>query len=384
MKDILFLAHRVPFPPDRGDRIRSHALLAYLSTRARVHLIAFDERGGTAIPPGLVASATLVPRRKSMLRAGAEAILQGRPVSLTAFDDAGFRRAVAARLGQGRIDAIYLFSGQMGQYAPQGGPPVVMDFVDVDSAKFAGFARRGALRWVMRREARRLAADERAVAARVDASLFVSADEAALFRAGGGGGRILVVENGIDAARFDPAAVTPIAWPRPTIVFTGQMDYRPNVEAAQRLVHRLLPQLRAIHPETDVAIVGRAPIAAVRALAGAGVTVTGEVADVRPYLAGAAACVTPLETARGVQNKVLEAMAMARPVVASQEAATGIDHGGTIRVGADDSAIVAEIAGLLGDPVAADALGQAARAQICERYGWAARLAPLDALLGLA
>ena len=380
--ELLFLGHRVPFPPDRGDRIRSYHVLRHLAARARVHLVAFSEGEGDAVPAELagLASVTLIPRTRSQAAAALIALGKGLPVSLTAFASASLRHAVAAR----RVDAVYCFSGQMAQYLPAG-VPAVMDFVDVDSAKFAGFAEQGSppMRWMMRREARLLGAFERQVASRVDASLFVSAAEAALFRAGGATGRIVTVENGIDAASFAPSAVTEPAASGPLLVFTGQMDYRPNVEAVRWFAQDILPVLRRRYPALRLAIVGRAPTAAVQALASPAVIVTGAVADVRPWLAAASVCVAPLRLARGIQNKVLEAMAMARPVVATAAAAEGIDHAGTLRVADDAAAQVEAIAALLDDPVQAAALGAAARARVIDRYDWTARLAPLDALLGL-
>ena len=419
--DLLFLAHRAPFPPDRGDKIRSYHVLRYLGDRARVHLVAFGEgEADFDVPPDLaerLASVAIVRRSKPQAVAALEALAKGLPVSLTAFASPAMRAALA----RVHADAVYCFSGQMAQYLPAG-VPAVMDFVDVDSAKFAGFADAGSwpMRWMMRREALLLGGFERAVAARVQASVFVSEAEAALFRSGGAEGRVEAVENGIDAAAFDPllghiSPITPdvlrgppigegigkrfeAALPgaprnkaavtgavgRPLIVFTGQMDYRPNIEAVTWFTTAILPLLRARHPTLRFAIVGRAPTAAVQALAGDGVIVTGAVDDVRPWLAAADVCVAPLKLARGIQNKVLEAMAMARPVVASVAAAEGIDHGGTLRV-ADDAVDHAEqILQLLAEPAAAAALGARARDRVLARYDWDARLAPLDALLGLA
>jgi sugar transferase (PEP-CTERM/EpsH1 system associated) len=268
----------------------------------------------------------------------------------------------------------------MAQYLPATGPRLIMDFVDADSAKFAAFADEatGPMRWMFVREARLLAAHERQVTARVDASLFVSAAEAALVPGG------IALENGIDLEMFDPAAsFAPVAGEAPLAVFTGQMDYRPNIQAVTFFAQAVLPRLRERFPTLRFAIVGRAPTAEVRALASDAVQVTGEVADVRGWLAAASVVVAPLSLARGIQNKVLEAMAMARPVVASAAAAEGIDHAGTIRVADGAESMAAAVAALLDAPAAADALGSAARAQVRRRYAWDARLAPLDTLLGL-
>lgn len=371
------MAHRAPFPPDRGDRIRSYNILKYLAARARVHLVAFTD-DGTEIAPqhrAMVDECVLVRRTKSQSRAAIEALATGKPVSLIAFADPRLASAVADILARRPIDAIYAFSGQMAQYLPATGPRAVMDFVDLDSAKFAAYANdaHGLMRWMMQREARLLGAYERTVAAKVHASLFVSAPEAALLP----GSRTL--ENGIDTLFYDPATL-PVAAPQPLLVFTGQMDYRPNVDAVISFAREVLPQL----PTAHFAIVGRAPTPAVRALASENVTVTGEVADVRGWLAAADVVVAPLKLARGIQNKVLEAMAMARPIVASPAAAEGIDHAGTIRVADDATAFAATIAALIADHPAAQALGHAARRQAIARYGWDARLAPLDALLALS
>jgi sugar transferase (PEP-CTERM/EpsH1 system associated) len=387
MRHILFLAHRVPDRPDRGDKIRAFHVLKYLATRAHVHVVAFaDTAYVNSAPP--TTSLSVHPRRKSMLRAGGEALVSGRPVSLTAFDDASMRAQVAATLAKHPIQAIYVFSSQMAQYLPAStSARLVMDFVDVDSAKFAAYAEDGwgPKRWVHAREARLLLAHDDAVAARVDASVFVSEAEAALFRRSTGAERVHAIENGIDTDIFNPDAdFARISEQGPLVVFTGQMDYRPNIEAVRWLAEAIRPRLLARVPAARIAIVGRAPTAEVLGRAGPNVIVTGEVADVRGWLAVADVVVAPLKLARGVQNKVLEAMAMARPVVASGAAAEGIDHGGTIRVGKDAAAIAREIAMLIADPAAAAALGASARARVVERYGWDARLASLDSLLGLA
>ncbi len=387
--DVLFLAHRAPFPPDRGDRIRSYHVLKHLAARARVHLVAFVDEAAEAEPApelvGLTATCTLVHRRKGHARALLEALATGRPVSLTAFADAALTAAISRVLTIQQIDAVYAFSGQMAQYLPEGGPGVTMDFVDVDSAKFADLARRARppLQWLYRREARLLGAFERDIAERVDASLFVSRAEAELFRDGGGQGRIEAIENGIDARFFNPAG-----WDAPAgsdIVFTGQMDYAPNIEAVTWFARAVLPLVRIGHPAARFLIVGRAPTPAVSTLAAEpGVVVTGAVPDTRPWLAGAAVVAAPVHLARGVQNKVLEAMAMARPVVATIDAARGIDHAGTIRIADGAEAFAAAAAALLADRVAGDALGRAARAEVVARYDWGSRLAALDRLVGLS
>lgn len=393
MGDILFLTHRIPYPPDRGDKIRGFNIVKYLSARKRVHVIAFaddprDLKRKNGLAP-FTGNRSVIWRSKPRWVAAIEALIYRRPVSLTAFQNQPLQEAVDNILARHSIDAIYVFSSQMAQYLPaKPRQRVVMDFVDMDSAKFAAYAKTssGITRWMMQRESQLLLAHEKAVAARVDASLFVSEAEADLFRTRTNAKRVHVLENGIDTEFFDPAAqFKRIDTMGALIVFTGQMDYRPNIEAVTWFVESILPHIRVRHPDARFAIVGRNPGEAVKALARQpGVIVTGEVADVRGWLSAATVVVAPLKLARGVQNKVLEAMAMGRPVVASAAAAEGIDHADTILTGATVGELAEAVTLLLNDRVEAARLGAAARQQVIGRYAWAACLAPLDGLLALS
>lgn len=392
MGDILFLAHRVPFPPDRGDKIRGFNIIKYLSERRRVHMIAFaDDERDLKRKSGLArftGNRSIIWLSKPRWLAGVQALAFRKPISLTAFENEPLREAVENILARHSIETIYVFSSQMAQYLPaRPRQRVVMDFVDVDSAKFEAYGKSsgGFKGWMMSREGNLLAQHERSVAARADASIFVSEQEAALFVERSGAERVFAVENGIDTETFDPTAVFKrVETMGDLIVFTGQMDYPPNIEAVTWFVDTILPHIRVARPNARFAIVGRRPTDAVKALAKQpGVIVTGEVADVRGWLAAASVVVAPLKLARGIQNKVLEAMAMARPVVASAAAAEGIDHDGTIKVGGTVGEIAEAVVELLNDPQAAMALGASARARVQERYSWAACLAPLDRILGL-
>lgn len=394
MREILFLAHRVPWPPDRGDKIRSFHILRKLQSIAPVHVGAFaddaaDLSHARAAREGL-ASLHVEWRSKSQWRAGLEAIVRGSPISLTSFSSKAMRHWVDGVLNSGKISHIFAFSGQMAQYVPLGfDGRFLMDFVDVDSAKFESYAREGdpLMRRIYAREGEGLAAYEASVARRADTCLFVSEAEAELFRQRSGAGNVHALGNGIDTGFYDPAAnflrLHP-AFADPLIVFTGQMDYRPNVEACADFAHHALPAIRAAHPGTTFAIVGRNPTRQVSELSALpGVQVTGAVADVRPWLAAADIVVAPLRIARGIQNKVLEAMAMARPVVASSAAAEGISavDGMHFRVAAsvaDEARIICE---LLSENDRRIALGQAARAHVTAHYGWDAQLASLEGLL---
>ena len=394
MREILFLAHRIPWPADRGDKIRSHHILKRLCEMAPVHVGAFadDERdmGFVGEMDAILASSHVELRNKSQWQAGIEALLTGQSVSVCSFGSGSMQDWVDGLLASGRISHIFCFSGQMAQYVPTSfGGRFIMDFVDVDSAKFESYAGEGnpLMRWVNAREGRLLADFEKRTAHRADASLLVSDAEADLFRLRSGATNVVALGNGIDTVFYDPAAnfkkLHP-AYPDPLIVFTGQMDYRPNIEAVTDFAINAMPAIRAAHPETSFAIVGRNPTSAVSDLSALpGVQVTGAVDDVRTWLAGADVVVAPLRIARGIQNKVLEAMAMAKPVVASTAAAEGIaaTNGAHYFVQADVTAEAARVIALLNDATASRKIGEAARAHVIEHYGWAGQLAPLDRLM---
>ena len=399
MGETLFLAHRVPFPPNRGDKIRSHHLLKAIAALGPVHVGCFGETAedmAADVHLGAIAAThCLVERTKPLAKAGIEALVRGKPVSLAAFDAPHLREWVRRTLASRPVDTIFVFSGQMGQYVPQDfAGRVVIDLCDVDSAKFGEYAARH--RWprsaLDRREERLLAREEERLAHLADATLLVTEAEAELFRSrlcDPAGARIAALRNGIDTASFDPTAVEPHpelgAYSGPQIVFTGQMDYPPNVDAVERAAWHILPRIRERHPDARFHVVGRAPTERVlRFDRQAGVRVWGEVPDVRPFLAAADGMLAPLAIARGVQNKVLEAMAMARPVVLSAEAATGIDarDGEHFAIGRSDDELVERMLAVLGDGPAALAMGAAARRYVVAEQGWEAMLAPLPELLG--
>ncbi|WP_298195136.1 TIGR03087 family PEP-CTERM/XrtA system glycosyltransferase [Novosphingobium sp.] len=398
MSEVLFLAHRVPFPPDRGDKIRSNHLLRRIAEIAPVHVGALaDDAADLAHESSVAALATshCIVRRSAPLPLAALAALgQGLPVSLAAFSSSRLQRWVHQVLAERPISAIFVFSVQMAQYVPpEFRGRVVMDFVDVDSAKFEAYAQTGALprRLLYAREARLLRRFEETVARRSTTSLLISREERELFESRLSGTTrpdVRALGNGIDTELFDPAVVDPapeLAGEGPCIVFTGQMDYPPNVTAVELFAHEVMPRVRAVHRQARFAIVGRAPTAAVRALDGIhGTMVTGAVPDVRPWLASADLVTAPLLIARGVQNKVLEAMAMARPVLLTPAAATGI--GGTdgehFALAEAPLALADRALALLADHGLAAAMGASARRFVVDECGWDRVLAPLRAMLG--
>jgi sugar transferase (PEP-CTERM/EpsH1 system associated) len=300
-------------------------------------------------------------------------------------------RWVSELLSREKHDLVFVYSSAMAQYVLKRdlhGARLVMDFVDVDSDKWRQYAgeTKGPMRWVYRREARKLLAFDREIAARADAGLFVSDAEAALWRdlAPEAAARTHGIANGIDCRYFSPRHVwsTPLAGPGPHFVFTGTMDYWPNVDAVRWFAAQVFPKIRAARPDATFTIVGSKPAPEVQALQSqAGIHVTGRVPDVRPYLAHAHAAVAPMRIARGIQNKILEAMAMARPVVTTGQGLEGIDAQPERHVLLADTEDDFFRACLRAAEPEAAAIGLAARRLMEDSYTWESRLQGLDRLL---
>src|SRR3954471_9733500 len=295
MTDLLFLAHRIPYPPDKGDKIRAWNVLRHLAERYRVHLATFiDAPEDVASVPHLEAvCASVVWRplspRRARLRSLA-GLLKGASLTQFYFSDRRLRNAIARLVAVHNPALVYVFSSSMAPYVPDlPGARVILDICDVDSEKWRQYAETGSgpARAIYRREGRTLLALERRAAARADAVLLVSRAEAELFAslAPEAAARTHAVGNGVDLAYFDP--LRDFANPlddRPAIVFTGVMNYRPNVEAMVWFVQHVMPLLRARAAAPCLWIVGMNPSRAVLALASSDVRVTGRVPDVRPYL----------------------------------------------------------------------------------------------------
>jgi sugar transferase (PEP-CTERM/EpsH1 system associated) len=400
MGNLLYLVHRLPYPPNKGDKVRSYHLLKHLTQSHRVFLGTFVDDPADeayvdtvrALCPDLHVS-RLHPRMAKIR--SLSGLLTGQALSERYYQDAVLQGWVNQTLANENIDAIVIFSSVMAQYVPlqsvAGKPPMLVDFVDVDSAKWTQYAaqHRWPMSWLYQREGARLLAYERAVAARAQRSFFVTDNETALFAklAPECTTQLETICNGVDADFFspDPARPSPFVVQGGEndgipLVFTGAMDYWPNIDAVTWFVSEILPGLRATWPQLRFYIVGRSPPPAVLALAGMYVVVTGTVPDVRPYLQHAALVVAPLRVARGIQNKILEAMAMARPVVASTACVQAIDaRPGDELVSAEQAQdFIREISALLKSPARAAATGQAGRQRVVASYSWAAHLGRID------
>jgi len=336
---LLFLAHRLPYPPNKGDKIRSFHLLKCLANHYRVFLGAFvdapeDMQLVGALREFCEGLRVLRLRPGWAKLASLEGLLQGEALTVPYYRRRELADWVDRTIVERDIRRALVFSSGMASYllgARHSGLRRVIDFVDVDSDKWAQYAGTTsvATRWIYRREAVQLLALERRIAKEFDGSVFVSAAEAELFRklAPESVDKVSFAYNGVDTVYFDPdlSLPSPYAKGECPLVFTGAMDYWPNVDAVCWFAEQILPAVRRSLPGAVFYAVGARPAPAVQRLARIpGVRVTGQVADVRPYLRHAATVVAPLRIARGIQNKVLEGMAMAKPTVVTPAALEGI------------------------------------------------------------
>lgn len=383
---IFFVCQRVPYPPDRGDKIATYNEIRHLAKQHELHVFCLaDGRADLAnVAPlhGYAASVAAVPvgTAASRLRA-LRALVFGWPLSVAAFDERALHRAILARFDEVRPDLIIVYSGNVAQYAEHFvDVPRIMQFHDLDSLKWAQYAERSGilLRWLYRIEAKRLQAYEGGIARRFSHSLVCTGAELDDFRRLFPGAAVSVVGNGVDLDHFRAAGA---AKQRGEIVFTGVMDYFPNVDAVAWFCERILPLIRAQVPEASLTICGARPAVAVRRLAARhGVRVTGRVPDTRPYLDRAEVFAAPLRMARGVQNKVLEAMAMGLPCVVSHAAWRGtvVPRGKGLLVSDDPYEFAELTVRLLRDDAYRAEMARKAREAVEAHYRWEVQMRALD------
>jgi polysaccharide biosynthesis protein PslH len=360
--NILYLAHRVPYPPNKGDKIRALWEIKSLSVSHNIDLFCFydhdeDRHSIDALRP-YCRECYVEPLSwwRSRMQA-LSAVVRKKPFSLAYFYSNSMATQVKAAIATQRYDAILCFGSAMAGYVEgECAGPGVLDMVDVDSAKWAEYAQDSVppLRWLWRQEARLLGDYEREAAARFARTLLCTDAEADLLRRSSPNEKIDVLRHMVDTAYFDPQKVEVpehIAALQPYVLFAGSMDYAPNIDAVEWFYRNALPLMRREMPELRFVIVGRNPSRSVRELArdAAAVTVTGTVPDVRPYFRAAAGTVAPMLLARGVQNKILESLAMGVPVAASSRAAIAFPREvvSSIVVEDDASALARKLVGII-------------------------------------
>jgi sugar transferase (PEP-CTERM/EpsH1 system associated) len=330
---VLFLTHRLPYAPNRGDRIRAYHMLRTLAGQAEVTLVSLvhddeEERHAKDLL-SVVAHVEIVRvhRARNLVR-GAAMLATELPLTHALLDAPALPRALEKAMAGHRPDVVLAYCSGIAHAAlnaPLAHVPLVLDLVDVDSEKWALYARttRGPMRWIYEREARCLGRFEEEIARRARSVLVVNERERASLAARVPDAHILSVGNGIDVSSFWPDA-PPAAAPR--VVFCGVFNYRPNERGALWFANEVWPTIRKLRPDAVLSLVGAHPTAQVLKLArrDPSIEVTGAVPDVRPWLWRSAVAVAPLAEARGLQNKVLEALAAGLPTITTRIVAEGL------------------------------------------------------------
>jgi sugar transferase (PEP-CTERM/EpsH1 system associated) len=385
----LFLTHRLPYAPNRGDRIRAYHLLREMARFADVSLVSLVHDDEEQSHAGAVPFATsIVTARSSRTRSivrGAAGLLTGRPLTHMLLDAPGLSSTLATLVTREPPDVVLAYCSGMARLAlepPLDGLPFVLDMVDVDSAKWAALAgsSRGIRRWVYGREARTLGSFEASAATRARATLAINAREGESLRAVAPDARIHVIGNGIDLEAFRPPDA-PVD--RLTVIFAGVLDYAPNEAGVRWFATEVWPRVRSAVPAARLALVGSGVTRALRRLAAddSSIDIIGAVQAVQPHLWKAAVSVAPLRVARGLQNKVLEALAAGLPVVVTQQVNDGLPleaRGGCVV--ADSAEAFASAVTALLRTSAGDRRRRASQAAL-EHLTWAEQLAPLEQIL---
>ena len=388
---ILFLAHRVPYPPNKGDKIRSFHEIKHFSKKHEIHLLAFcddpDELEFVKPLKKYCCDVTLIPlnsRRQRIL--SILSMLRRKPLTEGYFSHPQMWKEVGKRLNTFQYDAIFVYSSSMSPYVANiDGIPKFLDFVDSDASKWLQYAEYKAvpMSWLYSYEGKKMVEFEREMVRAYDASIFVSARETRYLLEDNYRDRIHFVQNGIDIKYFSdlrPERSSDI------IIFTGAMDYYPNVDAVTFFANDIFPRVRSVCPAAQFLIVGHRPTSKVRRLGNRdGITVTGTVPDVRPYMEKAKVSVIPMRISQGIQNKILEAVAAGIPVVTTSAAAAGFNSTAIMPITIADSAgdIAENVIRLLGESLPADRV-ESCRNYLNNNFNWDKNLLAFDGIFNQA
>jgi len=397
---LLFISHRIPYPPIKGEKIRSFNFLKYLSRNHEIYLACLIDD-----PMDMEAKDHLGPYVREMyvdavqpkarkLRSGV-ALFKGEAITNRYFYSLKIQKEIDRITSRIHFQNVLCSSSPTAEYlyrsknyrAVLSNASVIMDLIDVDSYKWRQYSKAAAwpMRWIYKKESEHLLSHENKIAATFDHIILTSENEKKLFLSQSpDSAPVAVIQNGVDLSYFSPKASSGFLGTSPNLVFTGVMDYYPNSEGVCWFACSVLPLIRKAIPDVHFYIVGSSPSNEVKALGqNDGITVTGFVEDVRDYIASADVCVVPLRIARGIQNKVLEAMAMGKPVVSTPQALGGI------HAKADEEIVIADnaerfadqVLALISDPQRTQKMGDAARRCVERHYSWDNNLKAIEPLL---
>lgn len=331
---VLFLTHRLPYAPNRGDRVRAFHIVRTVAPQVDLELVSLAHDANELAKVervremGVRATAVEVPWLRNYARALLQ--LQGpRPLTHLLLYAPDLRPLIDEIVPQRPPDVVLAYCSGMARFAlepPLDRFPLVSDFVDVDSQKWATLSRTSSFwpkRWIYHREDRLLAGFEAHAAAQASSVLVVNDREADLLRLLAPGADIKIVPNGVDVPALPLGARRNAS---PSVVFCGVMNYTPNVESVVWFARHVWPRVRSERTDARFVVVGSDPTGQIRRLASpdSGIEVTGTVPEVVSHLSRCAVSVAPLKTARGVQTKVLEAIALGLPAVITSPVAEGL------------------------------------------------------------
>lgn len=383
---ILFLSQRVPYPPNRGDKITTWRLIERMSRTHEVRAVAFAHDSGDfeaaakLTEMGMPTTPIAFHERRQKL-VSLPLLATSTPLTLGVYGSRDLQRQVDELAHW--ADAAYAYSSSMGAFLEPHHIPRVMHFGELDSDKWRQYATRTSfpMSWVYAREARTLQHFETRIANAFTDNVFCTQLEQRIFDERIPGCPSTVLRNGVDLESFAPA---PELAESGHLMFTGVMNYYPNVDGCVWFCESILPLIRERHPNARFSIVGSKPSPEVERLAKIeGVTVTGFVDSTADWMQRAQVAVAPLRIARGIQNKVLEAMAMGLPTVGTTCATQGVEgeHERDFLVADDARTFADNVIRLLDDAVAAQELGSRARRFVEDHYNWETVFQPLDEIL---
>lgn len=400
--NILFLSHRVPFPPNKGEKIRTFHQIRYLAERGHTVSVAtpLEQEADQDYLKTLLERWCRdgISNPKPGRTAFASALIQGKALSVSNFYSRQLQRAIDEYAATHALDTIVCTSSSMAEYVfrsqtigrPDCQPRLIMDFMDLDSDKWRQYESlaRFPMSLIYRREKRLIAAYEEAIYRCFDACLFISQSEVDLFRSRLPDARKLhVVANGMDVEAFRPtsARAEPYSLPAaPVFLFTGVMDYLPNEDAVCWFAKGAWRQIRSRYPDAVFYIAGMNPSKKVQELASLpGIVVTGFVDDITQYYDKATMFIAPFRLARGVQNKVLQALSCGLPVITTSLGAEGIEatDGEHLLIANCLEDMLTATDRLMTEPDLTYRLGNNARNLIVEQFSWHGKLASFETLM---